>query len=189
MKSRALIIVAAVVVFALIAVAWPLLTPANKPVAPMGGPLTPPQPVDVTGPVAPTTPGEAAKPPVAVSSPKAPEEAAPPLVPGSPLTDDRFADISARIVIASVGLKKQANWDFLVLEYMNKTLAKEKVSPTQYKEYAEALYRNPDRGRAVGENIMRRVEKKLGTRVDMKALPFFKFDQKDVKALERKLKQ
>jgi hypothetical protein len=188
-KSRPLIIVAAVVVIALIAVAWPLLSPANKPVTPTGQPLLPPEPVDVTGPVAPTAPGEAAKPPVAVNSAKTREAAAPPLVPGSPLNDDRFADISARIVIASVGLKKQANWDFLVLEYMNKTLGQEKVSPEQYKEYAEALYRNPDRGRAVGENIMRRVEKKLGTRVDMKALPFFKFDQKDVKALERKLKQ
>ena len=77
----------------------------------------------------------------------------------------------------------------LVLEYMDQTLQKEGVTPDQFKEYAEALYRNPDRGRAVAENIMMRVHKKLGTRVDMKTLPFMKFDEATIRKLEEKLKR
>jgi hypothetical protein len=56
-------------------------------------------------------------------------------------------------------------------------------------EYAQALYDYPDRARAVGENIQQRVEKKLGTRVDIKTLPIFKSDPAEIKRLQEKLKR
>ncbi len=113
----------------------------------------------------------------------------PPLVPGNPLTDEQFAAISARIVIASVGLKHEQDWEKLVLDYMAQELAREKITADQYNEYAQALYANPDRGRAMAENIMRRVEQKLGTRVDVKVLPTFGLDPAEMKKLQQKLKE
>ncbi len=111
----------------------------------------------------------------------------PDLVPGNPLDDDRFAQLSAQVVIAAVGLKRDANWETNVLLYMQKTLQKSGVSIEQYNEYARALQGQPDRARAVAENIMMRVEKKLGYRVTMDKLPMFKFDEKTIKQLERKM--
>lgn len=111
----------------------------------------------------------------------------PDLVPGSPLDDDRFAQLSAQVVIAAVGLKRDANWETNVLLYMQKTLGKSGVTIEQYTEYAQALQKRPDRNRAVAENIMMRVEKKLGYRVTMDKLPMFKFDEKTIKQLEKKM--
>jgi len=72
---------------------------------------------------------------------------------------------------------------------MQKTLDKAGLSVEEYNKYARALYDNPDRGRAVAENIMMRVEKKIGYRVSMDKLPMFKFDEKTVKELQKKLEK
>lgn len=140
-------------------------------------------PSTVTAPVSQVVPKTPAK-PADDAGKSAP---LPPLVPGNPLTDDRFSDISARLVIASVGLKKQQDWQNLVIDFLEKELAKEKLTEEQFSEYAEALYDNPDRARAVGENIVRRVEKKLGVRMDMKTLPLYGLDPKEVERLKAKL--
>jgi hypothetical protein len=115
--------------------------------------------------------------------------AVPELVPGSKLDDDHFAQISAEVVIAAMGLKRDKDWETNVLLYMQKTLDKAGLSVEEYNKYARALYDNPDRGRAVAENIMMRVEKKIGYRVSMDKLPMFKFDEKTVKELQKKLEK
>jgi hypothetical protein len=178
---------------AVVMVAAALWSRLGGPVA--APPADPPRPLATAGPraIEPHISVEPRKPrpaPSGAASKPAPDagEALPPLIPGSPLTDNRFAAISARIVIASVGLKQDSNWEMLVTEYMAQELAKEKLTSDQYNAYAQALYANPDRARAVGENIMRRVEQKLGTRVDAKALPMFGVDPEEIEKLKQKLK-
>lgn len=194
MKRRHLPLVAAALAAALMVAAaiWsrvtgPVTPPAQTTVAPVTGAgpdATPSQP-------AAKTPESGANSETAGGDTPAGRSAdpLPPLVPGNPLTDERFAAISARIVIASVGLKKEKDWESLVVEYMDQELAKERLTADQYNEYAQALYANPDRGRAMAENIMRRVEEKLGTRVDMKALPMFGMDPAELEKLQQKLKE
>ncbi len=113
----------------------------------------------------------------------------PELVPGSPLDDDKFAQLSAEIVIAAIGLKKDGQWENNLLLYMQKTVDKHGVTIEQYNTYARALYDHPDRGRAVAENIMTRVEKKIGTRVSLDKLPMFRFDEKTIKQLQKRLEE
>lgn len=113
----------------------------------------------------------------------------PGLVPGSPLDDDKFAQISAEIVIAAMGLKKDKQWESNLLLYMQKTVDKHGVTIEQYNTYARALYDHPDRGRAVAENIMTRVERKIGTRVSLDKLPMFRFDEKTIKQLQKRLEE
>lgn len=145
----------------------PPVAPASVPAAPVVGPVSPAQP--------------------AASAPQKPHEPLPTLLPGNPLTDEKFAQISSQIVIAAVGLKKDQNWDVKVLAYMQKALKEGGVTEEQFRQYAEALSRNPDRARAVGDNIVRKAEKKLGRHVDLKALPMFNFDQQKVEKLQKKL--
>jgi hypothetical protein len=141
------------------------------------------QPQTAGAPTPPAT--EAAKAPVTPSKPSPePKAPLPPLIAGNPLTDDRFAAISCSIVIAALGLKQDAEWEANVMAYMARELKKAEITPTQYNDYALALHQNPERGGAVGENIMRRVEKKIGHRVTMEALPMFKFDQETIKKME-----
>jgi hypothetical protein len=133
-------------------------------------------------------PIETPAPPEVVVKPKTDgNKPLPELVPGSPLDDDQFAQVSAQIVIGAMGLKRDADWETNVLLYMQQTLKKSGVSVEQYSEYASALHGQPDRARAVAENIMMRVEKKVGYRVSMDKLPMFKFDDKTIKQLEKKL--
>jgi len=113
----------------------------------------------------------------------------PELVPGSPLTDDIFAQISAEIVIGAMGLKHDAQWQANVLAFMAKVLGKHKMSIEDYNAYAKALYDQPDRARAVAENIVTRVEKQVGYRISMDKLPMFKFDQKTIKEMQRRLER
>lgn len=186
MRQRAVVVVSVLVLALLGAGSYFVLRPA--PSAP-GAVVAPPQPVSAT-PVAPVPASPPAPAPAAKTGAKSrPASPLPPLVAGNPFTDDEFAQVSAQIVIASYGLKRDAKWQMLVLAYMDQALKKHGYTAEQYKEYAEALYRNPDRGRAVGENIMLRVEKKLGVRVDMKALPFLKYDQETIRKLEKKLRE
>lgn len=186
-----LIVALSLVLVATVAI-WSRVT---GPVAPASGP-----PVEtVTGEAPDGAPPKPAPPDPTAAKPappaegqsgtRSPKPVMPPLVPGNPLDDERFAAISARIVVASVGLQHEKDWETLVLDYMAQELAKEKISPDQYNEYAEALYANPDRGRAMAENIMRRVEKKLGTRVDLKVLPKFGLDPADLEKLQQRLKE
>ena len=153
-------------------------------------PRQPPRPIAAAG----STVAPAGQPPAARSSPPRPGSPAdapplPPLVQGNPLTDEHFAGMSAKIVLAALGLKKDNDYNVKLLEYMNKVLEQEKITPAQYEEYAEALHRNRERGQAVAENIVRRVEKKLGHRMDLKVLPMLKFDEAEVKKIEKKLRE
>lgn len=120
-----------------------------------------------------------------------PQKAAPlpELVPGNPLNDELFAQISAEIVIAAVGLKQDQNWTLNVMAYMEKALKRHGISVEDYTAYAHALYQYPDRGRAVAENIMQRVEKKLGYKVKVEALPLYKWDEQTINQLRRKLQE
>lgn len=114
-------------------------------------------------------------------------EPLPALIPGGPLTDERFAAISARIVIAAIGLQKGKDWEVNTMAYMAQVFDQEKITEKDYRDYAEALNKQPDRARAVAESIMDKAEKKLGYRVTMKTLPVFKVDEQAVKDLERKV--
>lgn len=116
-----------------------------------------------------------------------PAGALPALVAGSPLNDESFTQVSAEIVIGALGLKQNAQWQENVLAYMAKVLAKHKLSVQDYNDYARALYDHPDRARAVAENIRARVEKKVGYRIAMDKLPMFKFDEKAIKQMEKRL--
>jgi hypothetical protein len=134
-------------------------------------------------------PGSASAPSPGPDQPAARPQPLPPLVRGNPLTDDHFAHLSSKIVIAAVGFQGQADWEVKVVEYMDKVLTVEGVTPEQYEEYAQALTRNVERGAAVAENILRRVEAKLGTRMEVEALPMFKFDESTRRSIEQKLHQ
>ena len=138
-------------------------------------------PAPVTAP-APAPAAEKAAPPAA-------KEPLAPLVPGSSLTDQRFAAISAKIVVAALGLKRDKDWEVNVLAYMARALETEKVTETEYRQYAEALSKYPDRGRAVAENIIDKAEKKLGYRVSMENLPMFKVDEQKVEQIDKKLQK
>jgi hypothetical protein len=120
---------------------------------------------------------------------KKPASPLPVLVAGSPFDDDSFAQVSAEVVIAALGLKQDKDWQANVLAYMGQVLDKRGLTVEQYNSYAKALYDNPDRGRAVAENIQQRVAKKLGHRADLKALPMFKFDKSAVNDLQKKLEK
>lgn len=122
---------------------------------------------------------------------RAPQKAVslPELVPGSSLNDELFAQISAEIVIAAVGLKQDQDWTLNVMAYMEKALKRHGISVEDYTAYARALYQYPDRGRAVAENIMQRVEKKLGYKVKVEALPLYKWDEQTINQLRRKLQE
>jgi len=140
---------------------------------------TPPPLGGVPGP-------EEATPATAPASADKPSPA--PLVAGNPLTDDRFAEISTGIVIAAIGLKQNADWAANVEAYMAQQLDKAGVTQAQYNEYAQALHEHPERGQAVAENIMRRVQKKVGYHIGIEKLPMFKFDERAIKAMQEKLK-
>lgn len=113
----------------------------------------------------------------------------PPLLPGSQLDDERFAAVSAKFVIAAIGLKQDSNWQKNVTHYMSKTLKEAGISEDEYTEYAEALNAQPDRGRAVAQNIIRKAETVLGRKITVEKLPMYKFNQSVSKQAERKLKQ
>lgn len=149
-----------------------------------------PPPPPVAAPVPPTPPAAGAKPPAqtVAGAPQKPQGPLPTLVPGNTLTDEKFAQTSAKIVAAVLGLKKDQDWEVNVVACMAKVLKEDGVSEDQYRQYAEALNKNPDRGRAVAENIIRKAEKKLGYRIDMKNLPMFKFDQQKIDQINRRLK-
>ncbi len=164
--------------------------PAAKEIAPV--------PVGASEAPAPApTASSAASLPQKASSPATPEEKRAPqkaaplpeLVPGSPLNDELFAQISAEIVIAAVGLKQDQDWTLNVMAYMEKALKRHGISVEDYTAYARALYQYPDRGRAVAENIMQRVEKKLGYKVKVEALPLYKWDEQTINQLRRKLQE
>lgn len=116
--------------------------------------------------------------------PKTAEESLPPLIPGNPLTDPKFTDMSAKIVIAAVGLKQGKDYELNLLAYMQKVLEESNITEQQYTEYAEALHKNPDRGRAVAEAVINKVEKRIGYRITVEKLPMFKMDPAQVKKIE-----
>lgn len=195
MKQTHLLALGVLVVLALLSglAAWQMH--AARPSA--TGPLPPPQPLPVVGEgdpavVPPATQTPTTPPPVAAEMPLASpprSQPLPQLVPGNPLTDDHFAHLSSKIIIAAVGFKGQPEWEVKVIEYMDKVLSSEKITAEQYEEYAQALTRNVERGAAVAENTLRRVEKKLGTRMEVEALPMFKFDENTRRSIEKKLRQ
>lgn len=115
---------------------------------------------------------------------KTAEESLPPLIPGNPLTDPKFTDMSAKIVVAAVGLKQGKDYELNLLAYMQKVLEESNITEEQYTEYAEALHKNPDRGRAVAEAVINKVEKKIGYRITVEKLPMFKMDPAQVKKIE-----
>jgi hypothetical protein len=156
--------------------------------------LVPDQTADhavATSPPPPTVSPAAAPAPAAAEKPAAPAPKEPlaPLVPGSSLTDQRFAAMSAKIVVAALGLKRDKDWEVNVLAYMAKVLDAENVTETEFREYAEALGKYPDRARAVVENITDKAEKKLGYRVSMENLPMFKVDKLKVQEIDKKLQK
>lgn len=121
--------------------------------------------------------------------PKTAEESLPVLVPGNPLTDPKFTDMSAQIVIAALGLKQDADYEANLVAYMEKVLTEANISEEQYTEYAQALHNVPDRGRAVAEGIIMKVERKVGYQISVEKLPMFKMDPEQVKKLEGSLKR
>ena len=147
-----------------------------------------------TGPTAPPL-AQAQPPPAAVApapnrivvAPPAAKAKTPPLIPGNPFTDERFAAISCQIVIAAIGLKHSPDWEANVVAYMDQELEKAGFTPAQYNAYALALHQHPDRAKAVADDIMRRVEKKIGYHVSMDTLPVFKFDPEALKKVQQKL--
>jgi hypothetical protein len=106
-----------------------------------------------------------------------------------PLDDHHFAALSAKIVIAATALKQDENWSFEVLQYMEKVLRADDVTPEEYKAYAEKLHQDPQRAKVVADDIMGRVERVTGYRVDLKTLPMFKFDASEVKRLDKRLRE
>lgn len=126
--------------------------------------------------------------PVKAPAPSGKKQVLPELVPGSPLDDDKFAQLSADIVIGAVGIKQDSQWELNVAAFMAKVLEKSGITPDDYNAYAKALYEYPDRARAVAENIMMRVEKRLGYRLKIEKLPMFKLDPQTVKQMEKKLR-
>ena len=146
----------------------------------------PPVPEGLVAPTATPAPGqsEPQKAGTKPHRPKTAEESLPPLIPGNPLTDPKFTDMSARIVIAAVGLKQGKDYELNLLAYMQKVLEEANITEEQYTEYAEALRQNQDRGRAVAEAIINKVEKKIGYRVTVEKLPMFKMDPEQVKKIE-----
>lgn len=140
-------------------------------------------PEEATPPVS-----EAPAAPVKAPAEPARKQVLPELVPGGPLDDDKFAQLSADIVIGAVGIKQDSQWELNVAAFMAKVLEKGEITADEYNAYAKALYDYPDRARAVAENIMMRVEKKLGYRLKIEKLPMFKFDPKTVEQMEKKLR-
>ena len=130
-----------------------------------------------------------ASPSPVAKKPAAPAEALPPLLPGNPLTDEKFAAISAKIVIVAMGLKQDKNWEINTLLYMSKALDEAWVDEKQFKDYAEALHRNPDRGRAVAESIVSKAEKKLGYRMSMDKMPLFNLSPERVRKIDKELQK
>jgi hypothetical protein len=174
-------------VVAVVAIVWVMRgssahrAPALPP--PTVAQTTAPAPLTATPNVPANAKPLAAEKPVANS-----KEPLAPLIPGSPLTDNRFAAISCDIVIAARGIKQDKEWETNMVLYMDKVLKKAGITTEQYNAYALALQKNPDRGRAVVDNIMMRVEKKIGIRMTTDQLPMFRFDKEAVNQLQQKLK-
>ena len=101
----------------------------------------------------------------------------PELVPGSPLTDQRFADISAKIMVAILGIKRDGNWRANVARSMDKILGEEDLAENDFEAYALALNKNPDRKRAVADNIVDLAQKKLGRHFTPEEAALLKLDQ------------
>lgn len=181
-KQRNIILIALAAVLIIGGLIW--ARSSRQPVAPSIA-ASSDTPSAVPAPVTAPVPAPTAK----TSAESAPKEPLAPLVPGSSLTDQRFAAMSAKIVVAALGLKRDENWEVNVLAYMAKVLEAEKVTETEYRQYAEALSKYPDRGRAVAENIIDKAEKKLGYRVSMENLPMFKVDQQKVEQIDKKLQK
>jgi hypothetical protein len=108
-------------------------------------------------------------------------ESLPALAPGSPLTDQRFADISAQIMVAILGIKRDANWQTNVAASMAKILKDENVAENDLKDYGLALNKNPDRKRAVADNIVNLAQKKLGRRFTPEEAALLKLEQAQMK--------
>lgn len=182
-KQQNIIILALAAVLLIAGLIW--LMSARQPAAPSIATTTqPPSAATAAAPV--PAPGEPASEKPAAPAPKEPLA---PLLPGSSLTDQRFATMSAKIVVAALGLKQDQDWEVNVLAYMSKVLDAEKVSETEYRQYAEALNDYPDRARAVAENIIVKAEKKLGYRISMDSLPMFKVDKQKVEQIDKKLQK
>ena len=184
-RQQQYIIIAVIGLLALAVGGWMVHRHAGTATTPPG--QANPSPVTATAPPA---KANAAAPPAepAATAPVKPQEPLPPLVPGNPLTDERFAQMSSKIVIAALGLKQDADWEVNVVAYMAKVLKQEGITEEQYRQYAEALNENADRGRAVAENIVRKTEKKLGHNINMDKLPMLKFDKQNIQKLEKRLK-
>lgn len=158
-----------------------------QPPAAVTGPAPAPTPPAAT----PEPPAKPAEPEAAPSGDKASEKPAPlpPLVPGNPLNDEQFAAVSAQIVIAAMGLKQDKDWEANLNAYIGQELAKAKITEEQFMEYRDALHANQERGPAVAENIMRKVQKRLGYRLEIEKLPMFSFDPAQKQELEKRLKR
>lgn len=150
---------------------------------------SPPPPVQIAVPVMPPASSSAAQSPAGASNRPETKQPLPPLIHGNPLTDERFASISAKIVIAALGLKRDKDWEVNTLLYMAKVLDAEGLSESDFTDYAQALNRNPDRGRAVAQRIMDKVEKKVGYRVTMETLPAFKINRERMRKVEKQLQE
>jgi hypothetical protein len=186
-KQQNIIIIALVAVLIIAGLIW--LLAARQATGPSIATSTQPpsaSPAPVPAPALAPVAGKATAEKPAAPAPKEPLA---PLLPGSPLTDQRFAAMSAKIVVVALGLKRDPDWEVNVLAYMSKVLDAEKISETEYRQYAEALNRYPDRARAVVENIIDKAEKKLGYRISMEDLPMFKVDPQKVEQIDKKLQK
>ena len=175
-------LVVVIVVAGAAAVVWEHLQRQPAPLTPAVGLAT-----GGPAPSATPTPGPAALPKPAGGKPAA--EPLPPLIPGSPLTDEKFAAISAKIVIAAMGLKQDKNWEVNTLLYMSKVLDEAGIDESQFRDYAQALGRYPDRARAVAANIVGKAEKKLGYRISMDKMPMFNLSPERVKKIDKELQK
>lgn len=192
-RSYILVILAAVALAVICVLAWLMLHGGAA------GPYGAQQPSAVTGPspgptVPPTqTAPKTAPPPAAAGAPvtkKAGKQPPlPPLVPGNSLTDEKFAEVSAQIVIAAVGLKQDKDWEANLNAYIEQELERAKVGEEQFMEYRDALEANPERGRAVAESILRKVEKRLGYRMSIENMPMLKLDPAQKQQLEKASKK
>lgn len=93
------------------------------------------------------------------------------------LTEDLFVRLSARMVIFASTLESHPQASDptaiqgLMADYASGLLARERVDPDEYREYAQAVANDGARVKEMGEKILREAEKHTTRKIDVSAVP------------------
>ncbi len=84
--------------------------------------------------------------------------------------EERFVRIATRIVIAAIGFQNAGQGNEELVTYVEELLKEEGVTQEAFQEATDQITSDPEQAARVRTKIMQRVERRIGTKMDMKVL-------------------